>query len=38
MGELIEQLEQKPEMGTSLDHNCFKIRLGIASKGKVYGP
>lgn len=34
MGELIEQLEQKPEMGTSLGHNCFKIRLGIASKGK----
>jgi mRNA-degrading endonuclease RelE of RelBE toxin-antitoxin system len=34
MEELIGQLEQKPEMGTSLGYNCFKIRLAIASKGK----
>lgn len=31
---LIESLEQKPEQGTKLGNNCFKIRLSIASKGK----
>jgi len=30
--ELIEDLEQKPEKGTPLGSNCFKIRLAIASK------
>jgi mRNA-degrading endonuclease RelE of RelBE toxin-antitoxin system len=31
---LIETLEQNPEQGTILGNNCYKIRLGIASKGK----
>ncbi len=32
--ELITTLEQKPDSGTSLGNNCFKIRLAIKSKGK----
>jgi mRNA-degrading endonuclease RelE of RelBE toxin-antitoxin system len=32
--ELIELLEQKPEQGTNLGNNCYKIRLAIAAKGK----
>jgi mRNA-degrading endonuclease RelE of RelBE toxin-antitoxin system len=31
---LIESLEEKPEKGTSLGNNCFKIRLAITSKGR----
>lgn len=31
---LIERLEKKPQQGTSLGRNCYKIRLSIASKGK----
>ena len=31
---LIEDLEENPQMGTSLGNNCFKIRLAIASKGR----
>ena len=31
---LIENLEDNPEQGASLGYNCFKIRLGIASKGR----
>jgi len=31
---LIEELEENPVKGTSLGNNCFKIRLGIASKGR----
>lgn len=31
---LIESLETKPEQGTSLGKNCFKIRISIKSKGK----
>jgi len=31
---LIEGLEDNPEKGTPLGHNCFKIRLRIASKGR----
>tara|TARA_R110002050_G_scaffold162939_1_gene292852 strand:+ start:11687 stop:12013 length:327 start_codon:yes stop_codon:yes gene_type:complete len=31
---LIDQLEKKPESGTPLGKNCFKIRLAIKSKGK----
>ncbi|MEI7595539.1 MAG: type II toxin-antitoxin system RelE/ParE family toxin [Bacteroidota bacterium] len=31
---LIEILEQKPEQGTNIGYNCYKIRLAIASKGK----
>ena len=32
--ELISSLEQHPTQGTSLGHDCYKIRLAIASKGK----
>ena len=32
--ELIKELREKPEKGTSIGHNCYKIRLAIASKGK----
>ena len=31
---LIDELEEKPQMGISLGHNCYKIRLSIASKAK----
>ncbi|MBS1761158.1 MAG: type II toxin-antitoxin system RelE/ParE family toxin [Bacteroidetes bacterium] len=31
---LLESLEQKPEQGTNLGNNCYKIRIAIASKGK----
>jgi mRNA-degrading endonuclease RelE of RelBE toxin-antitoxin system len=31
---LLESLETKPEQGTSIGKNCFKIRLAIKSKGK----
>jgi len=31
---LINELKEKPEKGTSIGHNCYKIRLAIASKGK----
>ena len=31
---LINELKEEPEKGTSIGHNCYKIRLAIASKGK----
>jgi mRNA-degrading endonuclease RelE of RelBE toxin-antitoxin system len=31
---LISELKELPEKGTSIGHNCYKIRLAIASKGK----
>jgi mRNA-degrading endonuclease RelE of RelBE toxin-antitoxin system len=31
---LIKELKEEPEKGTPLGHNCYKIRLAIASKGK----
>ena len=31
---MIESLEHNPEQGTKIGHNCYKIRLSIASKGK----
>ena len=31
---LLESIEKKPEQGTALGNNCFKIRIAIASKGK----
>jgi len=31
---LIRVLKEDPENGTSIGHNCYKIRLAIASKGK----
>ena len=32
--ELADSLEDNPTQGASLKHNCYKIRLGIASKGQ----
>ncbi len=31
---LIQELKENPELGTSIGQNCFKIRLSIASKNK----
>ncbi|MGE0635214.1 MAG: type II toxin-antitoxin system RelE/ParE family toxin [Bacteroidia bacterium] len=31
---LVAELKVKPESGTPLGHNCYKIRLAISSKGK----
>jgi len=31
---LISELKEEPTKGTSIGHNCYKIRLAIASKGK----
>jgi mRNA-degrading endonuclease RelE of RelBE toxin-antitoxin system len=31
---LIESLKQNPKQGVPLANGCYKIRLGIASKGK----
>jgi len=31
---LIEELKEDPVKGIPLSHNCYKIRLAIASKGK----
>jgi mRNA-degrading endonuclease RelE of RelBE toxin-antitoxin system len=32
--ELVKSLKAHPDQGTSLGNNCYKVRLGIASKGK----
>jgi len=32
--ELVKALKTDPEKGTSIGHECYKIRLAIASKGK----
>jgi mRNA-degrading endonuclease RelE of RelBE toxin-antitoxin system len=32
--QLIEQINQKPESGTFIGNNCYKIRVSIQSKGK----
>lgn len=32
--ELISELKENPLQGDRLKHNCYKVRLGIASKGK----
>lgn len=32
--ELIFELKSDPKKGTPIGHNCYKIRLAIASKGK----
>lgn len=31
---LIKDLKEEPEKGTSIGHNCYKIRIAISSKGK----
>ena len=31
---LVNQLRENPELGTALGRNCYKIRMGIKSKGK----
>ncbi len=33
-GSLISDLNLNPSMGTSLGNDCYKIRIGISSKGK----
>ncbi len=32
--QLIQNLSEHPTQGTSIGHNCYKIRLAIKSKGK----
>lgn len=32
--DLVQKLKEYPEQGTAIGNNCYKIRLGIASKGK----
>jgi hypothetical protein len=32
--ELISFLEENPKQGTAIGHDCYKIRIAIASKGK----
>lgn len=32
--ELIERLENKPTLGSSIGKECYKVRLAISSKGK----
>jgi mRNA-degrading endonuclease RelE of RelBE toxin-antitoxin system len=32
--QLIQELKENPEQGTSIGKSCFKIRIAIASKGK----
>jgi mRNA-degrading endonuclease RelE of RelBE toxin-antitoxin system len=34
LAQLGAQLSSNPRLGTSLGHDCFKIRLAISSKGK----
>lgn len=34
MHELVNVLKEEPGKGTAIGHNCYKIRLAIASKGK----
>ena len=34
IADLIESLENNPELGTPIGKNCFKIRLAIQSKGQ----
>lgn len=31
---LIHELKQNPNQGISIGHNCYKIRIALASKGK----
>ncbi len=31
---LIRELKERPDLGTPLGYDCYKIRLGIRSKGK----
>ena len=31
---LVKSLKENPKQGTFIGHNCYKIRLAIASKGK----
>ena len=32
--DLLEKLEQEPDLGIHIGNNCYKIRIAIASKGK----
>ena len=37
LAELVESLSNEPKQGKALGNNFYKIRLAIASKGKVWG-
>lgn len=32
--ELVQELKEKPEQGTAIGQNCYKIRIAISSKGR----
>jgi len=34
LAKLIADLEENPELGTPIGHNCYKIRIAIKSKGR----
>jgi hypothetical protein len=34
LADLIDRLKEQPDLGTPLGHDCYKIRIAIASKGK----
>ena len=34
---LVQALREQPQMGKPLGHDCYKIRLPVASKGKGKG-
>ncbi len=34
LANLITDLEENPEKGTPIGHNCYKIRIAIKSKGR----
>lgn len=34
IAELVKILEEKPDTGTPLGNNCYKIRVAVTSKGK----
>jgi len=35
LGTLADELLKQPTLGTSLGHNCYKIRIAIQSKAKA---
>lgn len=34
MAALVQELYQHPQLGIALGHNCYKIRMAIAGKGR----
>lgn len=33
VNQLVQMLRQSPQLGQSIGHGCYKIRLAVASKG-----